>query len=565
MLRRVDLTAVAGVASLRQRLPRAALDVRAATAAIAPVVDDIAARGYPAAREATLRFDGVDVADPRVPAAALTPPWRRSTPWCAPRWRSRSAGPAWSTRRSGAATTSRWCPGGSVTERWVPVARVGLYVPGGIAVYPSSVVMNVVPAQVAGVEAIAVFSPPQKEFGGAPHPTTLAACALLGVDGGVRRRRCAGRSPWPPTATRSSASRRSTSSPGRATSTWPPPSGYVRGLVGIDAEAGPTEIAILADDTADPVHVAADLISQAEHDPLAASVLVTDSDALADAVDDEVERQVALTKHAERVRAALSGAQSAIVLVRDLEHGLAVVDAYAAEHLEVITADARALAERVRNAGCVFVGPYSPVSLGDYCAGSNHVLPTGCTARHASGLSVQTLPQGGAPRRVRPRRAGRRRPARAGARRPPRTCPRTAPPCGPVRRRRRRRDDHGRAPTAPVSLERAAAAPELRRRRALRRPAARRAGAAEHQREPLPARAPRPSRPSTAAVARGRRRAQPLPRPRGAGALRADLAAYLAGDGAPGLGAEEVWAANGSNEVLRAAAAGLRRARPHAR
>jgi histidinol dehydrogenase len=168
----------------------------------------------------------------------------------------------------------------------------------------------------------------------------------------------------------------------------------VRGVVGIDAEAGPTEIAVLADSTADPVHVAADLISQAEHDTLAASVLVTDSVALADAVDAEVERQVALTKHTDRVRTALGGEQSATVLVRDLEAGLAVVDAYAAEHLEVITVDARHWAERVRNAGCIFVGPHAPVSLGDYCAGSNHVLPTGCTARHASGLSVQSFLKG---------------------------------------------------------------------------------------------------------------------------------------------------------------------------
>src|SRR5439155_10751153 len=168
----------------------------------------------------------------------------------------------------------------------------------------------------------------------------------------------------------------------------------LRGMIGIDSEAGPTEIAVLADATADPVHVAADLISQAEHDPLAASVLVTDSVALADAVDAEVERQVGLTKHVERITAALTGEQSATVLVRDIAHGLAVVDAYAAEHLEVITASAREVAERVRNAGCIFVGPHAPVSLGDYCAGSNHVLPTGCTARHASGLSVQSFLKG---------------------------------------------------------------------------------------------------------------------------------------------------------------------------
>jgi len=238
-----------------------------------------------------------------------------------------------------------------------------------------------------------VCTPPQRDFGGRPHPTILAACALLGVSevyavGGAQAIALLGYGDADlglepvdvitgPGNVYVAAAKR-----------------LLRGVVGIDAEAGPTEIAILADRTADPVHVAADLISQAEHDTLAASVLVTDSRELADAVDAEVERQVALTKHTERVRAALSGEQSAIVLVRDLEQGLAVVDAYAAEHLEVITASAREVAERVRNAGCIFVGPHAPVSLGDYCAGSNHVLPTGCTARHASGLSVQSFLKG---------------------------------------------------------------------------------------------------------------------------------------------------------------------------
>ena len=253
--------------------------------------------------------------------------------------------------------------------------------------------MNVVPAQVAGVGSIAVFSPPQREFGGLPHPTILAACALLGVDevyavGGAQAVAFAAYGDpdldvepvdviTGPGNVYVAAAKR-----------------LVRGVVGIDAEAGPTEIAVLADATADPVHVAADLISQAEHDTLAASVLVTDSADLADAVDIEVRRQVGLTKHVERITAALTGQQSASCLVRDLEQGLAVVDAYAAEHLEVITADARQWAERVTNAGCIFVGPHAPVSLGDYCAGSNHVLPTGCTARHASGLSVQSFLKG---------------------------------------------------------------------------------------------------------------------------------------------------------------------------
>ena len=165
----------------------------------------------------------------------------------------------------------------------------------------------------------------------------------------------------------------------------------VRGAVGIDAEAGPTEIAVLADAGADPELVAADLLSQAEHDPNAGSVLITDSPALADAVDAALERRAGATRHAGRVRAALTGPQSGAVLVRDTDQGLAVADAYAAEHLEIHTADAPALARRVRNAGAVFVGPYSPVPLGDYLAGSNHVLPTGGTARFAAGLSVMAF------------------------------------------------------------------------------------------------------------------------------------------------------------------------------
>ena len=391
MLRRVDLTA-AGPADLRRALPRARVDVHGALAAVTPLVEDVAARGYPAVREATLRFDGVDVPQPRVPQPVLQEALDALDP-------AVRAALAESIRRARivheqqrrSSVEVEVVPGGTVTERWIPVRRVGLYVPGGLAVYPSSVVMNVVPAQVAGVESIAVFSPAQKEFGGRPHPTILAACALLGVDevyavGGAQAIALAayGDPEIEPVDVITGPGNVYVAAAKR----------LVRGVVGIDAEAGPTEIAVLADATADPVHVAADLISQAEHDTLAASVLVTDSAELADAVDAEVERQVALTKHTERVRAALTGEQSAIVLVRDLDQGVAVVDAYAAEHLEVITADARAVAERVRNAGCIFVGTHAPVSLGDYCAGSNHVLPTGCTARHASGLSVQSFLKG---------------------------------------------------------------------------------------------------------------------------------------------------------------------------
>ena len=395
MLRRVDLTAERTSArTLRRVLPRAAMDVDAALAAVSPIVEAVRERGYAAARAATLRFDGVDVADPRVPRAALAQALADLDPAIRTALEEsirRTQIVHEHQRRETVAVEV--VPGGTVTEKWIPVDRVGLYVPGGIAVYPSSVVMNVVPAQAAGVPSLVVVSPAQKEFGGLPHPTILAACELLGVDevyavGGAQ-------------AVALLAYGDDELDIEAVDVITGPGNIYVaaakrllRGVVGIDAEAGPTEIAILADETADPVHVAADLISQAEHDPAAASVLVTDSAALADAVNDEVTRLVAETKHVQRVQTALSGPQSAIVLVADLEQGLDVVNSYAAEHLEVITADARERAERVRSAGCVFVGAHSPVSLGDYCAGSNHVLPTGCTARHASGLSVQSFLKG---------------------------------------------------------------------------------------------------------------------------------------------------------------------------
>jgi histidinol dehydrogenase len=383
---------------LRRILPRASVDVEAALAAVTPTVRAVAERGYAGVREATARFDGVDVPDPRVPAGAM----RRALAELDPTVRDaltesiRRARLVHREQRRDSVTV-QVVDGGSVTETWIPVERVGLYVPGGLAVYPSSVVMNVVPAQEAGVDSLVVCSPPQRDFDGLPHPTILAACALLGVEevyavGGAQAIALLAYGADGSTEHAEIVPVDVVTGPGNV---------YVaaakrllRGLIGIDAEAGPTEIAVLADATADPVHVAADLISQAEHDPMAASVLVTDSTSLADAVDIEVARQVAATKHVERVGTALSGPQSAVVLVSDLEQGLAVVNAYAAEHLEVITADARRWAERVRNAGCVFVGPHSPVSLGDYCAGSNHVLPTGCTARHASGLSVQSFLKG---------------------------------------------------------------------------------------------------------------------------------------------------------------------------
>jgi histidinol dehydrogenase len=284
--------------------------------------------------------------------------------------------------------TTQVVPGGSVTRMMVPIERVGLYVPGGIAPLVSSVVMNVVPAQVAGVSSIALTSSPQADHDGLPHPTILAACALLGVDevyavGGAQAVAMFAYGAGP--------CRRVDMVTGPGNIYTVSAKRLLKGVVGIDSEAGPTEIAILADETADPAFVAADLLSQAEHDPMAAAVLVTPSTALADEVEAELDKQVSVTRHVDRIRTALSGSQSGIVLVEDLEQGLQVVDAYAAEHLEIQTRDAATVARRVRNAGAVFVGSFAPVSLGDYCAGSNHVLPTGGCACHSSGLSVRSF------------------------------------------------------------------------------------------------------------------------------------------------------------------------------
>ncbi|HEY3534678.1 MAG TPA: histidinol dehydrogenase, partial [Pedococcus sp.] len=298
------------------------------------------------------------------------------------------------------AGTVQLVEGGHVENRWVPVDRVGLYVPGGRAVYPSSVVMNVVPAQIAGVGSLAVASPPQREntgeFAGYPHPTVLAACALLGVEEVYAMGGAQAVSGFAYGFTDTSGAEPGECAPvslvtGPGNIYVAAAKRHLKGLIGIDAEAGPTEIMVLADDTADPVHVAADLISQAEHDPQAASVLVTPDAALAEAVAAEVTRRAAATKHSERVGQALSGAQSAVVLVDDLDAGFAVVNAYGAEHLELQVRDAAAQSTRVRNAGAVFIGAFAPVSLGDYLAGSNHVLPTGGCACHSSGLSVHSF------------------------------------------------------------------------------------------------------------------------------------------------------------------------------
>jgi histidinol dehydrogenase len=398
----LDVTDLRGqrlsTAQLTTALPRPELDVQAATAAVQPTIDDVAHRGAAAVLDASERFDGIRPEHLRVPQEAidralteLDPQIRRALEEAIAHVRAVDAA---QVREDDVVEV---IPGGKVVQRWVPVRRVGLYVPGGRAVLPSSVVMNVVPAQTAGVQQIVLTSPPQKEFGGLPHPTILAACALLGVDdvlavGGAQAIALLaygaddlgdGRGLEPvdlvtgPGNVYVAAAKR-----------------QVRGLVGMDAEAGPTEIAVLADGAATPRLVAADLISQAEHDPMAASVLVTDSTELLARVEDELAVQVPAAPHHERITEALSGRQSGAVLVDDVEQGLAVVDAYGAEHLEIQTADAPAVAARVTNAGAIFVGDYSPVSLGDYAAGSNHVLPTGGTSRFAGGLGVQSFLRG---------------------------------------------------------------------------------------------------------------------------------------------------------------------------
>lgn len=394
MIRSLDLRGKALTkAGYQKAIPRATLDISAAMVAIEPILQKVKTGTEADLLQLGEEFDGVRPNSIRVPQAAidkalaeLDPKIRTALELSAERIRKVHND---QIRRE---TITNVVDGGVVTERWIPVDRVGLYVPGGRAVYPSSVLMNVIPAQIAKVSSIAVASPPQKEFGGLPHPTILAACALLGITevfavGGAQAialfaygmedlcEKCdlvTG-----PGNIYVAAAKRA-----------------LRGVIGIDSEAGPTEIAILADESARAGDVAADLISQAEHDVIAAAVLVTTSEKLAADVKNELEVRVAATKHAARIREALSGIQSAIVLVDSLSQGLDVVNAYAAEHLEIQTKNAAADAQKIRNAGAVFIGRFSPVSLGDYSAGSNHVLPTGGCACHSSGLSVQTFLRG---------------------------------------------------------------------------------------------------------------------------------------------------------------------------
>ena len=374
-------------------IPRAALDVAEAMKLVEPILERVKNGNESDLIALAKEFDGIAPQSIRVPREELTkalaeldPQIRTALEVSAERIRK-----VHNDQRREESTT-RVVDGGSVTEKWVPVDRVGLYVPGGRAVYPSSVMMNVIPAQIAKVASIAIASPPQSDFGGLPHPTILATCELLGITevyavGGAQAialfaygmenlcEKCdlvTG-----PGNIYVAAAKRA-----------------LRGIIGIDSEAGPTEIAIVADESAIAADVAADLISQAEHDVIAAAVLITNSEKLIDDVQKELSIRVPRTKHSARIKEALTGIQSACVLVDSTEHGVEVANAYAAEHLEIQTKNSAKDSEHIRNAGAVFIGRFSPVSLGDYSAGSNHVLPTGGCACHSSGLSVQTFLRG---------------------------------------------------------------------------------------------------------------------------------------------------------------------------
>ena len=390
MIQRIDLRgADRATVDYRTAVPRADFDVEAAVPAVQAICEAVRTRGLDAIREFGEKFDGVTVDDIRVPAEALADALANLDP-------AIRAALEESIRRLRATCAAELeqdvvtdlGPGARVTHRKVPVDRVGLYVPGGLAPLVSSVLMNVVPAQVAGVASIALSSPPQQEFGGSVHPTILAACALLGVDevyavGGAQAIAMFAYGIGP------CAKVDLVTGPGNIYTVTA--KRLLKGLVGIDSEAGPTEIAILADDTADAAYVAADLISQAEHDPLAAAVLVTPSERLAADVEAELDKQVSATKHAERIRAACPAASPASCWSTTSSRASTWSTPTPPSTSRSTPRTPPPWAARVRNAGAIFVGPYAPVSLGDYCAGSNHVLPTGGCACHSSGLSVRAF------------------------------------------------------------------------------------------------------------------------------------------------------------------------------
>ncbi|MEX3610169.1 histidinol dehydrogenase [Rothia sp. LK2588] len=376
-------------AELRQVVPRQQGEyTEQARKTVDEIIVAVRERGADYLRELAARFDGVQQTRLRVPeediAAALEtldPSVRAGLETAIERTR------AFAAAQRPADAHIEVAPGAKLVHRWTPVRRAGVYVPGGLAVYPSSVIMNVVPAQAAGVESLVLCTPPQKEHGGLPHPTILAVAHLLGVKeiwaiGGAQALAAMaygvhdGTDELEPVDTITGPGNIFVAMAKRA----------LQGVVGVDGEAGTTEIAIVADDSANPEYVAADLISQAEHDPHAGSILITDSTELADAVQDALARRAVATKHAERIKQALEGPQSGVLLTDDLDASIAVANAYAAEHLEIHTRNAADFAAKIRNAGAIFIGPHSPVPLGDYAAGSNHVLPTGGSAAFASGL-----------------------------------------------------------------------------------------------------------------------------------------------------------------------------------
>jgi len=382
-------------ADLSRIIPRANVDVSSVVPVVAPIIEQVRHGGEQTLLDLAERFDGVRPPALRVPAEAL----EAALAGLDPRVRAALEESIRRARLVHAAqhpqdSTVELGEGAVVENHWIPVGRVGLYVPGGRAVYPSSVVMNVVPAQAAGVGSLAVTSPPQRDHGGLPHPTVLAACALLGVDevyaaGGAQAVAMLAHGVQDDDGGWLCAPVDLVTGPGNV---------YVaaakralQGVIGVDAEAGPSEIAVIADGTARADWVAADLISQSEHDPLAASVLITDSEDLLRDVQAAIEAQVPGAFHEDQIREALTGPQSGVLLVRDMDQAVEVSDRYATEHLEIQTRDPEALVGRIRNAGAVFVGPHAPVPLGDYSAGSNHVLPTSGTARHSSGLNTVTF------------------------------------------------------------------------------------------------------------------------------------------------------------------------------
>jgi histidinol dehydrogenase len=378
-------------ALVNSRVPRAELDIDSAVEQIRPLLADVKNRGEDALVEVAQRFDGFDPRPFKVSAAEL----ESSVAGLDAQLRSAIETSIDRVRRVSQASVPQsfsveLSTGASVHQRWQPVDSVGLYVPGGKAVYPSSVIMNVVPAQVAGVSRLVIATPGQKAFGGRPHPTVLATAALLGVKDVYATGGPAAVAAFAygvpaiglePVAMVTGPGNIFVAAAKRA----------LRGVIGIDSEAGTTEILIVADSSADPRLVAFDLVSQAEHDEAAACVLVTDSADLVDAVQHELESVVASTEHAERVSTALNSVQSALVLVDDLAAALSFANHYATEHLELHTQDPTEDARAISNAGAIFLGQSSPVSLGDYSAGSNHVLPTGQQAKFGAGLGVHTF------------------------------------------------------------------------------------------------------------------------------------------------------------------------------